>query len=442
VTLTATGRGRARPLTFRGRATAPDRLTQGDPMFRTTKRRGRSLAVATLAVAALGLVACGSDQPEGGGGVGPKEIKLLVSAPLTGDYAETGEDMVNGAKLAADHLNEQGGVASGPLKGAKFVIESADDELSTEAATTLASRYVDDGSIWALMGYLPSGQAQAAGVVTGRADLPVFSSFSCADFLTEDVDNIVVECASLDNIARAATDFAVTELGAKRVGSIAADFSLLESYYKGIDSQLEATGATNASRQVYPEGTADFATPITNLDAANVDVVLSGAYQADSGRILAQMRRAGMTVPYVDFLGEGWGETFMETAGPAASRDAYSFDAANTSDDASPFVKEMSDEFQKRFGKKMPSAAMHTFDTVLTVAATIEAGATNRGELLDHIQDATGEGIVGPIDFNEELRPASRVGFVFGITGPKLADRKVVAEYDLKGDRTVERVDR
>jgi ABC-type branched-subunit amino acid transport system substrate-binding protein len=180
--------------------------------MRTIKAKKRSLRWLS-AFMALGLLAaaCGDDDDssnsngsEGTGSGGDVEdIRILVTVPLTGDSAETGEDMVHGAELAAEYLNEQGGVTSGPLKGAQFVIESADDEMSTEASTTLASRYVDDDGIWTMTGFLSSGQAQAAALVANRAGLSVFSSFSCADFLTTEADNIVVVCGSLQNIARA-----------------------------------------------------------------------------------------------------------------------------------------------------------------------------------------------------------------------------------------------
>lgn len=381
----------------------------------------------------------GNDDDDGGGDA--EDIRILVSVPLTGDAAETGEDMVHGAELAAAYLNEQGGVQSGALEGAQFVIESADDEMSTEASTTLASRYVDDEGIWTITGFLSSGQAQAAALVADRAGLSVFSSFSCAEFLTSEADNIVVVCGSLSNIARAATDFAVTEFDAERVGTIAADYSFLESYYTGVDEQLETLDVEMASRQTYPEGTADFSALLTNLDSANIDVILTGAFQADSGRILSQARQAGMEQPYVDFLGEGWGETFFDTAGDVAAEDAYVIDAADTSDTADEFTLEMSERFQEEYGKRMPGAAMHTFDSVLTIAAAIEAGAESREELIEHMPEVEGDGLLGPIDFTDELRPVSRVGVVYEITGTTPSDREVVARYDLKGDETVERTE-
>lgn len=404
-----------------------------------------------VALALLG-AACGDDgggdgsassgTDDSGGGVGEvDDIRILMAVPLTGDSAETGNDMVHGAELAAEYLNEQGGVQSGELEGAQFVIESADDELSTDASTTIASRYADDEGIWTMGGFLSSGQAQAAGVVAQRAGLSVFSSFSCADFLTEEADNIVVICGSLDTIAAAATDFAISEFEAEQMGTIAGDYSFLESYYSGVDRVAEEHGVQMTSRQIYPTETADFSTLITNMENDDVDVILSGAFQADAGRILSQARQAGIDVPFVDFLGEGWGETFFDTAGDAASQDVYGIDSGDIAPEEGSFVEEMSSRYEEEYGKRMSSAAMHAFDTVLSVNAAIEAGATSREDLLEFIGDAEGDGILGPIDFNEELRPVSRIGVITKITGDTPNDREVAARYELHDDNTVERVD-
>ncbi|MDQ2699497.1 MAG: ABC transporter substrate-binding protein, partial [Actinomycetota bacterium] len=37
------------------------------------------------------------------------EVRILFSAPLSGDSAESGQALLNGAELAADIINEAGG---------------------------------------------------------------------------------------------------------------------------------------------------------------------------------------------------------------------------------------------------------------------------------------------------------------------------------------------
>jgi branched-chain amino acid transport system substrate-binding protein len=396
-------------------------------------------SVALSAVAVLATSACG------GGGSGSDdvdEIKILVAAPLTGDSAESGQDMVNGAKLAADYLNEQGGVQSGELKGKKFVIESSDDQMETEAATTIAAKFAGEDDLFALTGFITSGQAQAAGVVLNKYKLPAFVSFASADYLTTEADNLVVVSASVSNFARVAGDFATKELGAKTVGSIAGDYSFLDSYYSGLDDSLSENGAKNVSKQTYAEGTADFSTILTRIEKSNPDVVMSGAFQADAGKIAAQVRRSGNNKPFVDFLGEGWGETFSEAAGSSLTEgDVYQMDPALVFPEKGSLLDEMNTRFKDEFGKSMPTASMHTFDSVLAIAAAIEAGATSKTDLLEYVTKADGEGLLGPIKYTTDLLPEERYGTMSKVTGTQPDDREKAATYMMRADGSIEESD-
>src|SRR3954447_5355917 len=98
----------------------------------------RKMFVAAAMSIAIGATACGGSSSSTPTGTNAKEpIKILVSAPLTGDSAESGQDLVHGAELAADYINSKGGIAAGPHKGAKIAINGIDDSGTTEGATTV-----------------------------------------------------------------------------------------------------------------------------------------------------------------------------------------------------------------------------------------------------------------------------------------------------------------
>lgn len=399
---------------------------------RVLRRRGRA-TVALAAVLVLVVAGCGAtDQTS------TDEIRIMLAAPLTGPSAETGNDMVHGAELAADYLNEQGGVTEGPLSGRRFVIVPVDDQESTQTATTLAARFADDATLFAMSGFITSGQAQAAGVVANRYQLPIIVSFASADFLVEKSDNLILISASVADYARVAAKFATEHLGAKTVGSISGDYSFLDTYYKGLDEQLRADAATSVSRQTYPAGASDFSSLITSLQGAAPDIVMSGAFQADAGKIAAQIRGAGMGQPFVDFLGEGWGSTFAESAGSALKQGTYyEMNPANIFPAPGSLGAIINDRFEERYGKRMPTSAMHTFDSVLSIQAIIDAGATTKEEVLEYAPKARGVGILGPISFDAELRPEERVATMAEVTGSGLRDRKLAATYMMRAGQGV-----
>jgi len=411
------------------------------------KRGLRWSGLALMLCGVVGLMGCGGgDENSGGttngGSSGVKEIKILVAAPLSGDYAETGKDMAQGAELAAAYINEQGGIKSGPNKGAKVVIERVDDEMSTSAATTIASRYLDDDSYYAFLGFITSGQAQAAATVLERADLSLIAGFASADFLTSEADNIVVISPSIGNFARVAANFAVDEFGVKTVGTIAGDFSFLDSYYKGLTGVFTEKSVNYASKQTYPAGTSDFSALLTNIAAKNPDIVMCGAFQADAGRIAAQMRKMDMNMPMVDFIGDGWGETFGKTAGSSLQiGEFYEMTPADRFPEPGSLGAEMSKRYLEKYGKSINAPALHFFDGVLTIAAIAEMGSKGREDLLSYATKVTGEGLLGPIAFTADLKPKERWGTMSKVTGNGADDRELAARYVMYGEtETVERV--
>jgi branched-chain amino acid transport system substrate-binding protein len=289
-----------------------------------------------------------------------------------------------------------------------------------------------------MTGFITSGQALAAGVVTNRYHLPIVVSFASADFLTEKSDNLILISASVADYARAAAKFATQVLRVKTVGSIAGDYTFLDTYYKGLDEELRANSAESVSRQTYPDGSTDFSAMITNLKTAGPDVVMSGAFQADAGKIAAQVRAAGMMQPFVDFLGEGWGATFAASAGSALKKgDYYEMNPANIFPAPGSLAEQIDQRYEHAYGKRMPTSAMHTFDSVLSIRAMIDAGATSKDNLLDYATKATGTGILGPIAFDSELRPKERVATMSKVIGPGLRDRVLAATYTMRAGQGV-----
>ena len=66
-------------------------------------------AVVATGALILGIAACGDDDDDGSGDDSGK-VRIGLEAPLSGDLEILGQGMLNGAELAADQLNEDGGL--------------------------------------------------------------------------------------------------------------------------------------------------------------------------------------------------------------------------------------------------------------------------------------------------------------------------------------------
>jgi branched-chain amino acid transport system substrate-binding protein len=400
-------------------------------------KAGRLLTAAVILVTAAAVVGCGGgDSATSASGSKAKTIGVMVSAPLSGDSAESGKDMLHGAQLAAEYVNEQGGIAAGPEKGAKLKVTGGDDAMSTKGALAVASKYVQDDNQWLLTGFLDSGMTLAAAQVAKRQNLAVISSFACSTKL-EAFPNVAIQCPLLAGMAAASVNFASTQLNAKRVAVITSTEAFIPDYLKGIEDEAKKLGVTIATTQRFKLGsTTDFSALVENMKSAHPDAVISLAYQADAGRILTTMRRSGFNVPFVDALTEGWDTAFFGAGGSALTKGdgAYGQYAGAKFPEPGSLLDKMNQRFQEKWGKAMPTSAAYVFDSVLSGASAIAAGAKSRQEVADHWSDVSGEGVTGKLGYGKGNRVAGASLTVAKVTGKAPSDVKLAALYQLDGE--------
>src|SRR3954469_22362060 len=112
------------------------------------KHRRTHIALLTVVLSAIFLAAC-----EQGPQPTPSfsgSIKVGVAAPYTGDTADGGIQIWQGAQLAADEINAKGGVM-----GKKVEIVPADDAANPANAEKVARGLVDQGVV-AVVGHKDS----------------------------------------------------------------------------------------------------------------------------------------------------------------------------------------------------------------------------------------------------------------------------------------------
>src|SRR5689334_23298399 len=113
----------------------------------------------------------------------PGDVKVGLLVPISGLYARPGTVMREGAEMAVDHINAQGGIKS--LGGAKLKLVVLDCGDTTEKAKNAAQRMVaqETDLVAASAAYL-SSFTLAVTEVTERANLPVLT-LSYSDLITD-----------------------------------------------------------------------------------------------------------------------------------------------------------------------------------------------------------------------------------------------------------------
>ena len=221
------------------------------------------------------------------------DVKVGFLGGFTGPIESLTPPIFEAAKLAASHVNEQGGL----LDGQKIEVPSADTGCSDATMSVNgADRLVNSEQVVAIVGALCSGATiAAANNVTIPAGVVTVSPASTSPAITELDDNdVVFRTTSSDAyqgevLARALRRNGIDEIAITYVNN---------DYGKGladaVGNAFEAEGGTVAAKEAHEDGKADYRPEIGSLAATGAETLVVLAYVDGSGQtILRQAIEAG-----------------------------------------------------------------------------------------------------------------------------------------------------
>ena len=270
----------------------------------------RSLISLTIIASLLAAVAC---QPTGGG----DKVRIGVFMSLTGDTANFGISSTNGIKMAADEVNNTGGI-----NGKQIDLLVQDDRSDASEAATIVTKFVTQDQVHAILGEVASSRSIAAAPIAQNAKIPMFTPSSTNPEVTKKGDFIFRSCF-IDPVQGAAiAQFGARTLNAKR-GALMVDRK--NDYSTGLEKVINDVftrlGGQIVVTQSYQAADQDFNAQITSIKGANPDVIFVPGYYGDVGLFAKQARDKGITVPIVG--GDGWDSPSLYQIGGAALTGCY-----------------------------------------------------------------------------------------------------------------------
>lgn len=147
----------------------------------TTRRR--VAIVSSFAVLATVIAGCSSEG--GGGDASDDPVKIALVTSVTGPYQPLGEGNVQGATVAVNQANEEGGINGRPIE-----LVVLDDRTVADQAVINVNDAIGDDAVLGILGTPDSNGAVAAAPVASRAGVP-YLSLSSNDTLTAEVDQYI-----------------------------------------------------------------------------------------------------------------------------------------------------------------------------------------------------------------------------------------------------------
>lgn len=341
------------------------------------------------------------------GTVQAASVKIGFNVPLTGFAAADGKSALNGAELAVEQANAEGGI-----NGNKIELVVYDDQASPKEAVPIAQKLIEKDGVTAAVSGSYSGSTRAAAGVFQEASVPYISAYAIHPDITR-AGNYVFRTSFVGEVqGRAGAKLIGETLAAKRVVIITLKNDFGKSLAAGFKEAASRYGINIASEYEYSIKDRQFGPIVSKVKSDNPDAIYASGYFFTAGPLVSQLRAGGINVPVIGQEGYD-SQKFIEIAGQAAEGVIIttSLDRDSSSAETKAFIK----EFEKKAGHKsdMVAASAHTAVKVL-VAAMRQAGTTNKSKIRDAIAATSLTAATGNISFNNlgEVRKDVQVQIV------------------------------
>ena len=358
-----------------------------------------------------------------------KTITIGINLPFTGADAHDAELIKDGAMLAIDEANQQGGVA-----GYKVEVLQLDDGTATAGqydpaqAATNARKMVADKGVVAAIGPQMSGSGKAMSPILSQGDLATVTPSSTNPDITDPkfagqyrpkgraiyFRTVTTDAFQGPNLANYYADtlkvksvYVLDDSGAYGVG--------IADAFQG---QAEKRGIKVLGRDQLNPKEADYATTLTKIKSLNPDALYYGGVAQAGVKVVKQ---ASDLLPHlIKGGGDGlYGAEILRGAGFPAAQGWYATIAApNILDnpDAKPFVE----KFAKKYSQQPENYSITAYDAALVILDAVKRVAASgkevtRDAVRDAIQSTHLKTLQGEISFDDNGDITNRVISVFRI---------------------------
>ncbi|MCI8575957.1 MAG: ABC transporter substrate-binding protein [Lachnospiraceae bacterium] len=340
-----------------------------------------------------------------------KVIKIGVFEPTTGENGGGGFQEVLGIRYA----NQMHPTVT--IGGEEYKVElvEVDNKSDKTEAVNAAQKLVSE-KVSVVLGSYGSGVSIAAGQIFADAKLPAIGC-SCTNPQVTEGNDFYFRVCFIDPFQGTVMANYAFQNGAKSAAVITQlgdDYSSgLGSFFKDAFAKL---GGNIVSEEQFQTNQTDFKAILTNIKAANPDIIFAPSSITTAPLIIKQARELGITA--VIAAGDTWeNSTIIENAGADSEGVVLStfFDEAEpANDEAAAFI----DGFKKYLAENkqeeiIPAVSALGYDSYLAAIKAIEtAGSTDTTAIRDALKGIQIDGVTGSITFNETGDANKDIAFI------------------------------
>ena len=236
--------------------------------------RRRLLAASLAACGALLIGACGSSSSAGGG-----VIKVGITGPFTGAYADPGTAIRNAGELAIADINAAGGINGRMLQGVP-----EDDACDAQQGTQAAEKLLTQGIIAIVGGYCSGASIPESDILHRTGDLPFITAASSNPKFTEQgYDNVFRMVSRDDAEAPADVSFMKDWLKASKIAILHDNTTYAKGLADSAKTAAAASGVTVTYFDAITPGQKDYSSALTRVGTTHPDVLFYTGYYPEFG---------------------------------------------------------------------------------------------------------------------------------------------------------------
>ena len=317
-----------------------------------------------------------------------QEIKIGSVAAVTGPVAEVVDGIVAGRNLAAQHVNDQGGL----LDGAAYRLVLGDSQCDPKAAVDAATKVVNVEQVVAIVGATCSGGTNAmAQSVTIPAGVVSVSDSATAPSITELEDNdLVFRVVPSDAYQGQVLAGLAMDRG---LGKLALTYAN-DDYNAGLAAAFEESfkelGGEITAKQMHEPNKASYRSELATLAGQPADGLALFAYYGGSGiTIIRNSLENGLFETFL--AADGMADaTVIEQIGADMLRD-HLFITLPGSDSQDPSYRAFAEAFEQSGKDPAGPFIANGYDATFLIALAIEkVGAADRAKISEALRAVAG----------------------------------------------------
>jgi len=312
-------------------------------------------------------------------------IKFGISSSKSGSFGNVGTSTKNGAELAQQEINTEGGLKIGN-KSYTIELVYVDNTSSRSSATDNAIKLISQDQVIAIIGPQSSDRAIAVGEVANSFKTPMVTPWSTSPLTTLNRPYVFRMAILYDIQAMATTKFAAKEWKAAKAAIL---YDEVSPYPSGMAKAFKATfegvngQGSVAAMETFRTGDTDFSKQLTAIINSGADFLYTPQHYEEIPLIVQQAKKMGWKKPITG--SNSWsGGDLMGKCGDNCK--GLFFTGNFAAGGAKGKAKEFVDKYQKVYNKVPDEVSALTYDAVKLIAQSLKDTGGLTGNLL---QDRT-----------------------------------------------------